>query len=80
MDLLIRDVEPFVIKQVADLAKKQGLSREEYLRRKIKQMATLDLEMERIDKYANLVIYMEDVVKRNTNVMERIELLLNEKE
>ena len=77
--IVIRDIDQKVLNVINDLAKKQGLTREEYLRRKLKELALLEYEAERIDQYKNLVEYVTNVIENNTNVLNRIERSLNEK-
>lgn len=77
--IVIRDIDQKVLNVINDLAKKQGLTREEYLRRKLKELALLEYEAERIDQYKNLVEYVTNVIEQNTNVLNRIERSLNEK-
>lgn len=76
-DILIRDVDVLVDKRLKELAEKQGLSREEYLRRRLKEIAILEYETERIDKYAHLVEYLSDIVTHNSDVLKRAEKLID---
>lgn len=77
-DILIRDVDVLVDKRIKELAEKQGLSREEYLRRKLKELTILDYETERIDKYAHLVEFLSDIVAQNSDVLKRVERFMDE--
>lgn len=78
-DVLIRNIEPEVLKTLTEKAKIQGLNREEYLRRKLKEMTILDIQNDQIEKYRNLLDYVTNVLERNTEVMLRMERMLNEK-
>lgn len=76
-DILIRDVDVLVDSKIKELAEHQGLSREEYLRRKLKQLTFMDYETERIDKYAHLVEYMSDIIGQNSITLEKVENLMD---
>lgn len=78
-DIVIRNIEPEVLKVLTEKAKIQGLNREEYLRRKLKEITILDVQNEQIERYRNLLDYVTNVLERNTEVMLRMERKLDEK-
>ena len=61
-----------------EIAKKQGLSREEYLRTYLENLAVLD-EMKKLDlKYAELVREMAVIIDNNTKVLKKVNDTLSE--
>lgn len=64
MDVVIRNVEPRAIQKIEELAKEQGVSREQFLRERIMQMAQFYIEDQRVQR-------LEDLVKSNLEVMDR---------
>ena len=55
MNVTVRNLDAGVVMKLNEIAKKQGLSREEYLRTYLENLAVLD-EMKKLDlKYAELV-------------------------
>ena len=74
MNISIRDVDPVAIKKIDELAKKKGISRNEYLKIAIVQ----DLnEME--NRYSNLVDAVvdrleqaNDIIRENSILLEKI--------
>lgn len=69
------------------MARKQGLSREEFLRRRLESIAVSGEIKETEERYRNLVVMlmskfqdMEDVIERNNVLMEDLmEVLLDAK-
>ena len=54
-DIKIRNLDVVVVDKINDLAKKKGMSREEYLRGQLGSMAILDEVKECEDRYSRLV-------------------------
>lgn len=77
--ITIRNIDSITNKRLCEMAKDQGLSKEEFLRRKLKEITLLEFQNIEIDKYKNLVEYVTNVIENNTNVLNRIERSLNEK-
>lgn len=76
--ITIRGVDDVTNKYLKDKANSQGLSKEEFLRRKLKEMVLMDFNQYELEKYTHLVEYMTDVIKHQTEVMERLEQKLDE--
>ena len=73
MNISIRDVDPVAIKKIDELAKKKGISRNEYLKNQIIQIN----EME--NRYSNLVDAVvdrleqaNDIIRENSILLEKI--------
>lgn len=78
MNVTVRNLDAGVVMKLNEIAKKQGLSREEYLRTYLENLAVLD-EMKKLDlKYAELVREMAVIIDNNTNVLKKVNDTLSE--
>ena len=90
MEIKVRKVDAAVGAKIDELAKKKGISREEYLRKQLTRLAiSEDLEAVE-DKYENLVSVLADqleyanevielnstIVEKNNEVMDAVKKLL----
>ncbi len=72
MNVTIRNLDAGVVMKLNEIAKKQGLSREEYLRTYLENLAVLD-EMKKLDlKYAELVREMAVIIDNNTKALKKV--------
>lgn len=72
MNVTVRNLDAGVVMKLNEIAKKQGLSREEYLRTYLENLAVLD-EMKKLDlKYAELVREMAVIIDNNTNALKKV--------
>lgn len=78
MNIIIRDVDPMIVKKLDEMAKKQSISREAFLRKKLEQMSALVITEEINDKYAEIVSLTVSVIKENTKELTKISDLLEE--
>ena len=76
MEIKIRNLDKDIVLRIDELAKKRGLSRNEYLRGQIKQLALHPEISEKGDQYKRLVKEIAVVIQQNTQVLN--ELLLQE--
>ena len=79
MNISIRNIDPVAIKKIDELAKKKGISRNEYLKMYIQQIAIIKDINEMDNKYSNLVDAItdrleqtNDVIHENNMMMERM--------
>lgn len=79
MNISLRDVDPVAIKKIDELAKKKGMSRNEYLKIYISQIAIMKDLNEIESRYANLVDAVtdrleqaNDVIRENSMLLEKI--------
>lgn len=78
MNVTVRNLDVGVVMKLNEIAKKQGLSREEYLRTYLENLAVLD-EMKKLDlKYAELVREMAVIIDNNTKVLKKVNDTLSE--
>ena len=78
MNVTVRNLDAGVVMKLNEIAKKQGLSREEYLRTYLENLAVLD-EMKKLDlKYAELVREMAVIIDNNTKVLRKVNDTLSE--
>ena len=76
MNISIRDVDPVAIKKIDELAKKKGISRNEYLKNQIAQIAVMKDLNEIENRYSNAVAdrleQANDVIRENSMLLENI--------
>lgn len=78
MNVTVRNLDAGVVMKLNEIAKKQGLSREEYLRTYLENLVVLD-EMKKLDlKYAELVREMAVIIDNNTKVLKKVNDTLSE--
>ena len=78
MNVTVRNLDAGVVMKLNEIAKKQGLSREEYLRTYLENLAVLE-EMKKLDlTYAELVREMAVIIDNNTKVLKKVNDTLSE--
>ncbi|KAA6451334.1 MULTISPECIES: ribbon-helix-helix protein, CopG family [Bacillus] len=79
MDVLIRDVDPSVVKKIDELVKKSGLkSRQEFLKVYLTNLSVVD-EMNNLQRqFEQLQKQTLSVLNQNTNVMKRMIKIIEE--
>ena len=60
MNISLRNIDPVAIRKIDELAKKKGISRNEYLKMYIQQIAIIKDINEMDNKYSNLVDAITD--------------------
>lgn len=76
MDVCIRKVDPVAIKKIDELAKRKGISRNEYLKKHIEQMAIIKDISETEDKYAYLVETVVDRLEQANDIIQENSIML----
>lgn len=76
MDVCIRKVDPVAIKKIDELAKRKGISRNEYLKKHIEQIAIIKDISETEDKYANLVETVVDRLEQANDIIQENSIML----
>lgn len=71
MEIKIRNVDMAAVKKIDQTAKRQGLSRNEYLKRQIEHLALLPELLASEDKYRNLVKEILPVIEKNNRLLEQ---------
>ena len=79
MEIKIRNVDPVVVTKLDELARKQHLSRNEYLKKIVSRCAVVEDVIDLDKKYADLVNVLAerleqaaDVIATNTEILEKI--------
>lgn len=79
MEVKIRGVDPVVVKKIDELAKRQHMSRNEYLKRSLSGYAVLQDVTDLNSKYTELVNILaerltqaNDVIEANSLILEKI--------
>lgn len=70
--LIIRNVDDAVAAKLNELAKKNKISREEYLRRYLSNLSVIGEMKELEDKYSTLISKLAITINANTEVMSRV--------
>lgn len=76
MDIKVRNVDPVAIKKIDELAKAKGISRNEYLKKYISQIAAMKEMKEVENKYSNLVNAVVDRLEQTNDVIRENSMLL----
>ena len=76
MDIKVRNVDPVTIKKIDELAKAKGISRNEYLKKYISQIAAMKEMKEVENKYSNLVNAVVDRLEQANDVIRENSMLL----
>lgn len=76
MDIKVRNVDPVAIKKIDELAKAKGISRNEYLKKYISQIAAMKEMKELENKYSNLVNAVVDRLEQANDVIRENSMLL----
>ena len=76
MDIKVRNVDPVAIKKIDELAKAKGISRNEYLKKYISQIAAMKEMKEVENKYSNLVNAVVDRLEQANDVIRENSILL----
>ena len=76
INISVRDIDPVAIAKIDELAKKKGISRNEYLKNQISKMAIIK-EVEEVEsKYANLVSVVAERLEQSNDVIRENSVLL----
>lgn len=62
MDIMIRNLDPVAIKKIDEVAKKQGISRQEFLKNQIETLAFYREE-------TNREMHLQNIIEKNTLLM-----------
>lgn len=76
MNISIRNIDPVAIKKIDELAKKKGISRNEYLKMYIQQIAIIKDINEMDNKYSNLVDAITDRLKQANDVIHENNMMM----
>ena len=76
MDIKVWNVDPVAIKKIDELAKAKGISRNEYLKKYISQIAAMKEMKEVENKYSNLVNAVVDRLEQANDVIRENSMLL----
>ena len=77
MEIKIRNVEPYAVQKIDELAHKQNVSRNSYLKKQLEAIALMG-EIRQVEgKYAALVQSLAEIIKENTLAYEQVLKYLN---
>lgn len=78
MDVKIRGVDPVIVRKIDELAKKQHMSRNEYLKRCLSGYAVVQDVVDLDSKYAELVTLLAERLEQANDVIEANSLILQQ--
>ena len=78
MDVKIRGVDPVIVRKIDELAKKQHMSRNEYLKRCLSGYAVVQDVADLDSRYAELVTLLAEWLEQANDVIETNSLILQE--
>lgn len=78
MDVKIRGVEPVIVKKIDELAKKQHMSRNEYLRHCLNRYAVVQDVADLDSRYTELVTLLAERLEQANDVIETNSLIIQE--
>ncbi|EJR25925.1 MULTISPECIES: ribbon-helix-helix protein, CopG family [Bacillus cereus group] len=78
MNVLIRDLDPSIVKRIDELAKAKKISRQEFLHRYISNLAVIQDMKDLQDKHIELQKQSMILIKQNTQTMNRMLQVIEE--
>ena len=69
MDIMIRNLNPSIVKEIDEKAKNIGVSRQEYLKNRIENLSILDRITDREQEYRFYLDKMQQMMDQATNMM-----------
>lgn len=78
MNILLRDIDPTVIKKIDEMAKKQKISRQEFLKNVIENFAVNEKFKELEGGYLELIDKLAFIISDNTRVMKDLKSLVDD--
>ena len=72
MEIKIRNLDRGTVLAIDDVARKQGKSRNEYLKEQIELMAVAPKLREQEDRYESIIKELAQIIKQNTEIFERL--------
>ena len=72
MEIKIRNVEPYAVQKIDELARKQNVSRNSYLKKQLEAIALMGEIREIEGRYEALVQSLIEIIKENTTAYEQI--------
>jgi len=71
MEIKVRNIDPSTVASLDEKASARGLSRNEYLKRMLEKMATVDSWYEERNEYESLVKSLEGIIRHNSQELQR---------
>lgn len=75
--LSIRNLDDEIMLKLSTLARKQKVSREEYIRRLLEDHVKTDVARLTEDKYRNLIYTLMDIIQNNTDELAELKMEIN---
>lgn len=78
MEIKVRNIDPTIIKKIDELAKKQKVSRQVFLKSVIENFAVHEKFKELEGNYLELIDKLAYIIKDNTNTIKNIKSILDD--
>ncbi len=85
VEIKVRNLDPVVVDKIDSLARRKGISREEYIRRYLASLSTMEDVVEVEDKYRRLIDvlverldFSDTIIESNTELLEEIKKRIEE--
>lgn len=85
VEIKVRNLDPVVVDKIDSLARRKGISREEYIRRYLASLSTMEDVVEVEDKYRRLIDvlverldFSDTIIESNTELLKEIKKRIEE--
>lgn len=85
VEIKVRNLDPVVVDKIDSLARRKGISREEYIRRYLASLSTMEDVVEVEDKYRRLIDvlverldFSDTIIESNTELLKEIQKRIEE--
>lgn len=78
MEVKIRNVEPTAVKKIDELARKKGLSRNEYLKNVIEDFSILEMKDNHVDRMEKQLVANTLLMEKTSNTLDELVSVLKE--
>lgn len=78
MEVKIRNVEPAAVKKIDELARKKGLSRNEYLKNVVEDFSILEMKDNHVDRMEKQLAANSLLMEKTSNTLDELVSVLKE--
>jgi hypothetical protein len=78
MEVKIRNVEPAAVKKIDELARKKGLSRNEYLKNVLEDFSILEMKDNHVDRMEKQLVANSMLMEKTSNTLDELVSVLKE--
>lgn len=78
MEVKIRNVEPAAVKKINELARKKGISRNEYLKNVLEDFSILEMKDNHVDRMEKQLVANSMLMEKTSNSLDELVSILKE--